>query len=43
MLEHTIVLGKNLKQVSTWLSPANNVVFAPFMLIEDIKMTTGTK
>lgn len=43
MLEHTIALGKTLKQVSTWLSPANNVVFAPFMLIEDIKMTTGTK
>jgi predicted Zn-dependent protease len=43
MLEHTIALGKTLKQVSTWLSPADNVVFAPFMLIEDIKMTTGTK
>ena len=43
ILEHTIALGKTLKQVSTWLSPANNVVFAPFMLIKDIKMTTGTK
>ncbi|TFG23355.1 MAG: TldD/PmbA family protein [Promethearchaeota archaeon] len=43
MLEHTIGLGKKLKQVSTWLSPTSNPVFAPFMLIEDIKMTTGTK
>ncbi len=43
MLEHTIGLGKKLKQVSTWLSPTSNPVFAPFMLIEGIRMTTGTK
>ena len=43
LLKNTIALGKNLKQVSTWLSTSNNPVFAPFMLIEDIKMTTGTK
>ncbi|MFX0058268.1 MAG: TldD/PmbA family protein [Candidatus Hodarchaeota archaeon] len=43
MLEHTTALGKELKQVSTWLSTSENTVFAPFMLIEDIKMTTGTK
>ena len=43
MLEHTTALGNKLKQVSTWLSPSNSPVFAPYMLIEDIKMTTGTK
>jgi PmbA protein len=43
MLENTVALGKDLKQVSTWLSPSENPVFAPFMLIENIKMTTGTK
>jgi len=43
MLEHTNALGKELKQVSTWLSTAGTPVFAPFMLISDIKMTTGTK
>jgi predicted Zn-dependent protease len=43
MLENTKALGKKTKQVSTWLSTSNNVIFAPFMLIEDIKMTTGTK
>jgi predicted Zn-dependent protease len=43
MLENTKALGKQTKQVSTWLSTSNNVIFAPFMLIEDIKMTTGTK
>jgi len=43
MLENTIALGKEIKQVSTWLSTSGNPVFAPFMLIEDIKMTTGTK
>jgi predicted Zn-dependent protease len=43
MLEHTTALGNELKQVSTWLSTTGNPVFAPFMLIEDIKMTTGTK
>ncbi len=43
MLEHTIALGKDIKQVKTWLSPTGNPVFAPFMLIEDIKLTTGTK
>jgi PmbA protein len=42
MLEKTLALGKELKQVSTWLNPGGPV-FAPFMLIEDIKMTTGTK
>lgn len=43
MLKKTIALGKRLKQVSTWLSTSSSPVFAPFMLIEDIKMTTGTK
>jgi predicted Zn-dependent protease len=43
ILKNTIALGKNNKQVATWLSTSNNTVFAPFMLIEDIKMTTGTK
>jgi len=43
MLENTIALGKRNKQVSTWLSTSNNTVFAPFMLIKGIKMTTGTK
>jgi len=43
MLENTTALGKELKQVSTWLSTSGNPVFAPFMLIQDIKMTTGTK
>jgi len=43
MLENTIALGNEVKQVLTWLSPSNNSIHAPFMLIEDIKMTTGTK
>jgi len=43
MLKNTNALGKDLKQVSTWLSTSENTVFAPFMLIEDIKMSTGTK
>jgi len=43
MLENTIALGKENKQVSTWLSTSNNTVFAPYMLIKNIKMTTGTK
>ena len=43
MFEHTIALGKELKQVSTWLSTAGTPVFAPFMLIEGIRMSTGTK
>ncbi|MFW9936018.1 MAG: TldD/PmbA family protein [Candidatus Thorarchaeota archaeon] len=43
MLKNTTALGKDLKQVSTWLSSSENTVFAPFMLIEDIKMSTGTK
>ena len=43
MLEHTTGLGKELKQVSTWLSTSGNTVFAPYMLLEDIRMTTGTK
>jgi PmbA protein len=43
MLEHTTALGKELKQVSTWLSTAGTPVFAPFMLIEGIRMSTGTK
>jgi predicted Zn-dependent protease len=43
MLKNTTALGKDLKQVSTWLSTSENTVFAPFMLIEDIKMSTGTK
>ena len=43
MLENTIALGKEVKQVLTWLSPSNNPIIAPYMLIEDIKMTTGTK
>ena len=43
MLENTIALGKELKQVNTWLSSSGNTIFAPFMLLGDIKMTTGTK
>jgi len=43
LLNNTVALGKELKQVITWISPGNNSIFAPFMLIEDIKMTTGTK
>lgn len=43
MLENTVALGKKNKQVYTWLSTSNNTVFAPFMLIKNIKMTTGTK
>ncbi|MBD3198363.1 MAG: hypothetical protein GF317_25155 [Candidatus Lokiarchaeota archaeon] len=43
MLENTLAMGKKLKQVYTWLSTSNNPVFAPFMLISDIQMTTGTK
>ncbi|MEJ2250784.1 MAG: TldD/PmbA family protein [Candidatus Lokiarchaeota archaeon] len=43
MLDNIVALGKEQKQVATWLSPSNNTVFAPFMLIKDIRMTTGTK
>jgi PmbA protein len=43
MLEHTLGLGKNLKQVNTWLSSSGNTIFAPYMLLGDIRMTTGTK
>jgi len=43
MLENIIALGKKNKQVSTWLNTSNNTVFAPYMLIKSIKMTTGTK
>jgi predicted Zn-dependent protease len=43
MLEHTLGLGKELKQVNTWLSSTGNTIFAPFMLLGDIRMTTGTK
>ncbi len=43
MLEHTIALGKELQQVKTWLNMAGNTIFAPYMLIEDIRLTTGTK
>ena len=43
MLEHTIALGKDLQQVKTWLNMAGNTIFAPYMLIEDIRLTTGTK
>ena len=43
MLEHTIALGKDLQQVKTWLNMAGNTIFAPHMLIEDIRLTTGTK
>ncbi|TXT60028.1 MAG: putative Zn-dependent protease [Promethearchaeota archaeon] len=43
MLENTIALGNTTKQVTTWLSASDNTVFAPFFLIKDIKMTTGTK
>ena len=42
MLKRTTALGKKLKQVSTWLSTSENPVFAPYMLIEDIYMSTGT-
>jgi PmbA protein len=43
MLNNIIALGKEQKQVATWLSTSNNTVFAPFMLIKDIRLTTGTK
>lgn len=43
MLENTLGLGKNLKQVNTWLSSSGNTIFAPYMLLGDIRMTTGTK
>ncbi len=43
MLENTLALGKNLKQVNTWLSTSGNTIFAPYMLLGDIRMTTGTK
>jgi len=43
MLEHTIGLGKDLQQVKTWLNMSGNTIFAPYMLIEDIRLTTGTK
>jgi PmbA protein len=43
MLENTLALGKELKQVNTWLSSSGNTIFAPLMLLGDIKMTTGTK
>ncbi|TFF88067.1 MAG: TldD/PmbA family protein, partial [Promethearchaeota archaeon] len=43
MLENITALGKKQKQVVTWLSTSDNAVFAPYMLIKDIKMTTGTK
>jgi len=43
MMKNLRALGKENKQVSTWLSPTNCPVFAPFMLIEDVKMSTGTK
>ncbi len=43
MLENTLGLGKNLKQVNTWLSSTGNTIFAPYMLLGDIRMTTGTK
>ncbi|TFG13155.1 MAG: TldD/PmbA family protein [Promethearchaeota archaeon] len=43
MLENTLALGKELKQVNTWLSSSGNTLFAPFMLLGNIKMTTGTK
>ena len=42
MLKRTTALGKKLKQVSTWLSTSESPVFAPYMLIEDIRMSTGT-
>jgi PmbA protein len=43
ILEHTTALGKNLRQVKTWLNMSGNTIFAPYMLIEDIRLTTGTK
>ncbi|NHJ23866.1 MAG: TldD/PmbA family protein [Candidatus Lokiarchaeota archaeon] len=43
MLENIKGLGKELKQVTTWLNPSDNSIFAPFMLIGDVRMTTGTK
>ena len=43
MLEHVLALGKELKQVSTWITIGGTATFAPFMLIEDIKMSTGMK
>jgi PmbA protein len=43
MLENTLALGNELKQSTTWFSSSGNIVFAPYMLISDINMTTGTK
>jgi PmbA protein len=43
MLQNILALGKNAKQVMTWLSTSNNPVFAPLMLIKDIQMSTATK
>lgn len=43
MLEYVLALGKELKQVSTWITIGGTATFAPFMLIEDIKMSTGMK
>ncbi len=43
MLEHVLALGKELKQVAPWLISSGKAIFAPFMLIEDIRMSTGTK
>ncbi|MFX1340399.1 MAG: TldD/PmbA family protein [Promethearchaeota archaeon] len=43
MLENTLALGRELKQVNTWLSSSGNTIFAPYMLLGDIRMTTGTK
>ena len=43
MLENTLALGRELKQVNTWLSSSGNTLFAPHMLLGDIRMTTGTK
>ncbi len=43
MIKNLLALGKENKQVTTWLNPSNSTVYAPFMLIEDVKMTTGTK
>ncbi|NVM03743.1 MAG: TldD/PmbA family protein [Candidatus Helarchaeota archaeon] len=43
MLEHVLALGKELKQVAPWLIATGKAIFAPYMLIEDIRMSTGTK
>ena len=43
LFENLLALGKEVRQISTWATVFKCNTFAPFMLIKDIKMTTGTK